>query len=623
MSEARSINPPEEKPELTKYELREEIGHGGMATVYRALDRRLEREVAVKVIHRHLRESGEVAARFTSEARAVAKLRHPNIVEVFDVSDPGEPERYLVVELVRGTTLRKLLRVHGFMPAEIAAAVTLEIAAALEHAHQHGVVHRDVKPENVLVELPTHPVDRESQPELEENEVSRALVKITDFGIAKLLDAQGVTSTGQVLGSPAHMAPEQIEGDVVTARADVFALGVLMYESMVGALPFDGRNPAQVLRRVLEGRHPPADRARPSVGAGWSRILARALARDPADRYESAAAFAGAIRGELSVLGFDNARAKLREYLLDPPSYCAKYEPWAVDRLLELGREARARRDIPFAADCLNRALAFRPDDPELVHQVTSLARAERTRRTLVRAAILAAVGLVIAGAAVATAHWWPQMQGAGSETRGQARKPTGDGRAVGRPIPKPPAQPGASALTGGRPVASATHHAGSRRPHPREVVRPEPQERLVRVNITGAKGGKLSINGEPRAWFGTTQKLVVGQTYTFEFLPPPDQPDCCEGETKSVTILPGDDVLSVEGNIAFRDAVLSTGQVPRGGHASCGLFQLDAPGSQKVPMRQAELRIVCTVTTPDGANKKIPATLRPGKTTALDWPAP
>ena len=152
-----------------------------MATVYRARDRRLGREVAVKVIHHHLRENTEVAARFVSEARAVAKVKHPNIVEVYDVSDADEPERYLVQELVRGTTLRQLIAARGHLPAEVAAAIAFEIACALEHAHGLGVIHRDMKPENVLIEMPT-----EGQSDSEAPLVAR--IKITDFGIAKLLD---------------------------------------------------------------------------------------------------------------------------------------------------------------------------------------------------------------------------------------------------------------------------------------------------------------------------------------------------------------------------------------------------------------------------------------------------
>jgi serine/threonine-protein kinase len=224
----------EELPTLAKYELLDEIGHGGMATVYRARDLRLGREVAIKLIHRHLRESAEVASRFVAEGRAVAKLRHPNIVEVYDVSDPEDPEQFIVVELLRGTTLRKVLTEHRDIPPEVGAAIGIELASALSHAHAAGVIHRDLKPENVLVEI---------------DETRGAVIKLTDFGIAKVLDVQGVTSTGQVLGSPAHMAPEQIEGGDVDARADVFGLGVLLYECMVGHLPFEGKNPAQVLRR--------------------------------------------------------------------------------------------------------------------------------------------------------------------------------------------------------------------------------------------------------------------------------------------------------------------------------------------------------------------------------------
>src|SRR5215471_16955496 len=140
-------------PQLAKYDIVEEVGHGGMATVYRARDRRLDRDVAIKIIHKHLRESPEVAARFEAEARAVAKLRHPNIVEVYDVSEPEDPEKYLVVELLRGTTLRRILTEVPEMPPEVAAAIGIELGSALAHAHGAGVIHRDLKPENVLIEI--------------------------------------------------------------------------------------------------------------------------------------------------------------------------------------------------------------------------------------------------------------------------------------------------------------------------------------------------------------------------------------------------------------------------------------------------------------------------------------
>src|SRR5689334_4184722 len=134
-------------PVLAKYDVLEELGHGGMATVYRAHDKRLLRDVAIKVLHPHLRESSEIAHRFSVEAKAVAKLRHPNIVEVFDVSSDEESEQYLVVEFVRGKTLRKLLQERGALPPEIGASIVAELLSALAHAHASGVIHRDVKPE--------------------------------------------------------------------------------------------------------------------------------------------------------------------------------------------------------------------------------------------------------------------------------------------------------------------------------------------------------------------------------------------------------------------------------------------------------------------------------------------
>ena len=158
------MNPARESadlPKLDQYEIAEEIGHGGMATVYRARDPRLGREVAVKIIHRHLRDNAEVAMRFVAEARAAAKLKHKGIVEVYDVSRDEDRERYLVAELIRGATLRKVLGEHPEMPAEIGAAITIELCDAVEHAHDAGIIHRDIKPENVLVEQPQ---DREPGP---------------------------------------------------------------------------------------------------------------------------------------------------------------------------------------------------------------------------------------------------------------------------------------------------------------------------------------------------------------------------------------------------------------------------------------------------------------------------
>ncbi|MEZ4260131.1 MAG: serine/threonine-protein kinase [Polyangiaceae bacterium] len=418
-------------PSLAKYEVIEELGHGGMATVYRAHDPRLARDVAVKVLHPHLRESREIAHRFSVEAKAVAKLKHPNIVEVFDVSSAEDREQYLVVELIRGATLRKLLATHGALPPEVAAAIGLELIGALGHAHDAGVVHRDVKPENVLMEhrvakvkdgdasadpcvgegLTPAPTSRPSGPpsggrRSVKDAGARVRVKLTDFGIAKLLDAQGVTSTGQVLGSPAHMAPEQIEGGDVDARADVFGLGVLLYECMVGHLPFVGNNPAQVLRRVLDGIYAPAERERPTVGKVWSTILDRALARDAERRFPSAEALGEALSRELERLEITSPRAEIEAFFDDPEAYHADHEARLVAVLSRLGAEARrARKPLDAAAD-YNRALAYAPADPTILRVVSTMHRAEARARAVRRAApmVLAVLALGAASYGVARA---------------------------------------------------------------------------------------------------------------------------------------------------------------------------------------------------------------------------
>jgi serine/threonine-protein kinase len=371
-------------PVLNKYEVLDELGHGGMATVYRAHDKRLARDVALKVLHPHLRESTEIAHRFAVEAKAVAKLRHANIVEVYDVSSGDEGEQYLVVELVRGPTLRKILQKHeGGLPPEIGAAIVMELLSGIAHAHAAGVIHRDVKPENVLIEH--RPVTSgPTSGTAETDRGDRVAVKLTDFGIAKLLDAQGVTSTGQVLGSPAHMAPEQIEGGDVDGRADIFGIGVLLYECVVGHLPFLGNNPAQVLRRVLDGVYGHAERERPVVGKRWSTIIDRALARKPEDRYPDAGAMREAIATELTRLGMGPPRAEIEAWLDDPDGWRTSHDAQLIDRLCRLGALERKKSDTIGAAADYNRALAYKPDDPALLRVVASMQRSE-ARRQMVR----------------------------------------------------------------------------------------------------------------------------------------------------------------------------------------------------------------------------------------------
>ncbi|MDP9035480.1 MAG: serine/threonine protein kinase [Myxococcota bacterium] len=492
-------------PDLAKYDIVEEIGRGGMATVYRAVDKRLGREVAVKVIHPHLRDSREVVSRFNNEARAVAKLRHPNIVEVFDVSEEDEPEQYLVAELVRGTTLRRLLQEHRVIPPEAASALVVELLGALAHAHASGVVHRDVKPENVLIDRkrPVAPSAVNYPPSGSTGD--QAVVKLADFGIAKLLDTQSVTSTGQVLGSPAHMAPEQIEGGDVDARADVFGVGVLLYECMVGHLPFEGTNPAQVLRRVLEGNYADAASERATIGSQWAALIARALARRPDDRFPDATAMRDALLAELARLTITSPRRELESWLDAPQAYETAYPPRMIETLCALGGAERKRAEILIAAADYNRALAFAPNDPQLCRIVVGMNRAE-ARARFARHAVLALV----------------LMLGLGVVAYGMGRLVRSKGASAVAPVPSvaEPYPTAAGAVLAWNSSAAPVTSASSDRPvrtdvgareAGRTVGMPGNRWRTITLDLKPSMGVDVTIDG------ATSRKVTTGDTLSVD----------------------------------------------------------------------------------------------------------
>jgi hypothetical protein len=554
-------------PQLTKYDVVEEIGHGGMATVYRARDRRLGRDVAVKVIHPHLRDSREVVSRFHAEAKAVAKLRHPNIVEVFDVSEADEHEQYLVVELLRGTTLRKLLQKNGAMPPEVAAAFALELLAAVAHANSSGVVHRDIKPENVLIEHRPRPEAPDKEGATPAPGGDRVMVKLTDFGIAKLLDAQGVTSTGQVLGSPAHMAPEQIEGGDVDARADVFGMGVLLYECMVGHLPFEGNNPAQVLRRVLDGIYPEAQGERPVVGSRWSAILDRALAHLPADRYADAGAMRDAILAELARLGIDSPRREIEAWLDAPEERAEAHGKRMIEKLCALAADERRRGDAIAAAGDYNRALAHAPDDPQLLRIVAGMNRAEARARMLRRAGIAFVLMVGLGGAAFVI---------------GRAVQRVGPAPTPSTPVlifRVPPPAPSASTS----PSTSA--HVVVAPPQLRPLVAAPPKviERTMSLDLTPSMGVSVSVDGSSARDVTTGATLTLdGKAHSLSFACP-----VCTPAVRDVGAGDKDDTLVVR--LSIKPATLD---IHGDGNKSYQIVQHPEiavrAGPNSVPMRSA-----------------------------------
>lgn len=260
-----------------RYEVLDVLGTGGMSSVYRALDTLLEREVALKVLHPHYGDDEEYVERFRREARAVAQLSHPHIVTVIDRGEDAG-NQYIVFELVDGESLKELVDRTGPLPARRALELAIQMGDALEFAHQQGLVHRDVKPQNVLL-------------------TPDGNAKVTDFGIARSLDVEhGVTQTGTVLGTSNYLSPEQARGQTVTPATDVYSLGVVLYELLTGAVPFPGENFVAVAMKHINEPPPSLFEKRPDVPARLVATVERALAKDPGERFPTMAALSAELR---------------------------------------------------------------------------------------------------------------------------------------------------------------------------------------------------------------------------------------------------------------------------------------------------------------------------------------
>lgn len=386
---------------IGRYRLIEEIGHGGMAVVYRALDTTLDRDVAIKVLHPHLASHVESRERFHREARAVARLRHPNVLEIYDYSDLEGVEVYIVMELVRGTSLRKFLsRGHGGpLSAEAAALVMGPVVAALAHAHANGIVHRDVKPENILIG-------------------KGGQMKLSDFGIAHLAGVSQMTVTGQILGSPAYMSPDHIEMEELDARADVFSVGTVLYEMAVGRTPFEGRNSHAIIKKIVEGRYRDPLSANPVVGHQLAKIIRRCLAVKPENRYGAADELTHEIDAMLVGMNIEPSAEELAKYFADPELWNGKRRQEIISRTMNLGMGARRARRFPEAIDHFNRVLAMEPGNEKALAAVRGMGRRRRTRRVLERILFVAPVIIALVAVVWALARRSSESDGAPANAR-------------------------------------------------------------------------------------------------------------------------------------------------------------------------------------------------------------
>jgi serine/threonine protein kinase len=538
---------------LEKYEVLDEIGHGGMATVYRARDSSLDRFVALKVLHPHLQRTAEARARFAREAKSVARLRHPHILEIYDYSGEASDETYIAAELLTGPTLKDLVLKHKELPPEIAASIATQVADALGEAHAKGIIHRDVKPENVLIHQ-----DR--------------CVKLTDFGIAYMVDTHTFTATGQILGSPGHMAPEQVEGSTCDARSDVFSLGTVLYFCSTGRLPFVGRNPHHLLKLLLGGEYPDPLRLHPAIGAELAAIMQKALARDPADRYQSAAEMSASLREFLSEMGIDDPDETLARYLKAPTKVTAELRETSLERLIAIGAQASNSGDVPKAQAALSRALAIDDGNEKALKLLGSLGRRRR------RGAMIAAA--LVAAALIGLASWVYSAWSSAPLPEELAR------RSDERPTPDDTKPSMVEELPGEVEETEET-----------EVAQGASDERSVEPEEAAANGRRwvvfkptppnvsISVDGAPPKAYGPgfqKIRLKVG-THTFRFV---GAEECCEERVLRRRIPPGARDYELVVKLKYEPARLYL-KGPAPANAS---VRITLPGNQRVSGRIREI---------------------------------
>jgi eukaryotic-like serine/threonine-protein kinase len=304
-----------------RYRLDATIGRGGMSSVYRAFDTVLERPVAIKLMHREIAADSDQLERFRREARSVAQLNHPHVVKVIDAGEEpaGEEDEepvatpYIVLEFVPGETLKQLIQREGALDIPQALAYAIEIARALGEAHAHQIVHRDVKPQNILID-----------PE--------GGAKITDFGIARSLTEEGLTMAGKVLGTTDYVSPEQALGQPVTPQSDLYSLGVVLYEMLTGTIPFRGETPVAVAMKHVREEIPDVQLLRPHLSAATAAVLERSVAKDLNRRYPDAVAMAADLEEVLAVEASRSGQAtgEVTTVLRTLPGRARRRLPWRM-----------------------------------------------------------------------------------------------------------------------------------------------------------------------------------------------------------------------------------------------------------------------------------------------------
>jgi serine/threonine-protein kinase len=366
-----------------RYRLDRRLGYGGMSTVHLAMDQRLERQVAVKLLAEHLAEDPTFVSRFQREAQAAARLIHPNIVQIFDSGlDERSGQHFIVMEYIEGSSCAEILRDHGWVEVPEAVSIIEQACEGLHYAHRHGVVHRDVKPGNLLR-------SREGQ------------LKLADFGIAKATEQSSITQVGSVLGTAAYLAPEQARGEDAGPAADLYALGVVSYQLISGRLPYEATSLTELALKQQKEEPPRLDGIVAAVTPELAEAVAIALALEPGERFRNAREMAGAV--------LDGAHGMPLQAHLTPPTghrTVRDPQPTQATSMLPQGARRAPKAERPAPAPALTPRAPQREAPPRKAapyQQAAPPARKRRGRRVWVGLVALLALLGVIAAAAIAT----------------------------------------------------------------------------------------------------------------------------------------------------------------------------------------------------------------------------
>ncbi len=578
-----------------------------MATVYRGRHNTLNRDVAIKVLHPHLSSSTRNRKRFAREARAIEHLRHDNILQIFDYSGLDTSDCYIITEFVEGETLSAVLAERGKLPSEVAALIGLHLARALDYAHSENILHRDLKPDNVMIR-------------------ADGTVKLMDFGIARFLDESQVTMTGALVGSPAFMSPEQAKEEVLDQRSDLFSLGTVLFFLVTGYLPFTGSNPSLILKNVIESNRPHVAELAPAMSAGFADVVERLMAGAPDDRYATAADVAGALEQCLDEVGvYGDPSFGLSTYIENPDAYEIRLDGYLQEVLMERGKALLERGDHLQALRLFNRLLSLDEDNEEVLGIVQGLHTSESSTSGRGRAVVAASLAVLLIGSGLYTifANWDELGRTAPPEPEPAIVEPT--------PAPAPPAIPAApapelapaplaepSAQPAPVPTLPAPRAPVARpqvvleRPVPRlaQPVMPPPVEEYGRVKITSGEmpadvwlgDRKLGStrNAEPIAVVVGTHELTVKSPFT---LP----------RTIKVTIGPGETVTKTvhldptPATVTFDPSYALTCRVAIDGRSVATLRELGGSLEVPRPNKPHTIRVDCPTGSREKAYKFLP----------------